>query len=65
MTERQIDTMNKFMVGLQGDQVVLLRPPGPRLTPGEAMILAAYLVAIAEHKAPYPFQMVLDAVVNT
>lgn len=60
-----IDTMNKFMVGIQGNEVVMLLPPPPRLSPDDAMLLAAYLVALAEHKAEHSFESVLEAVIGT
>ena len=61
----EIDTTNKFMVAVQADNVVVLRPLPKVFTPDDAMLLAAYLVALAEHKASHPFQAVLDAVCNT
>jgi hypothetical protein len=42
----EIDTTNKFLVGVQGDCIVFLRPV-PRSIPKEdALLLAAYIVAL-------------------
>lgn len=60
-----IDTTNKFMVAVQGDDVVMLKPLPPRMSPDDALLLAAYLVALAEYRANHQFQAVLDAVQNT
>lgn len=42
------DTQNKFMVGQQGDRVVILRPPvpGAALKREDAQLLAAWLIVI-------------------
>lgn len=57
-----IDTTNKFMVGLQGDQLVVMRPI-QRLSTDDALNLAAYLVAMAEEKDG-DFARVLEAIQN-
>ncbi len=44
---KEIDTGNKYLVGVRGDVVVMLRPPR-ELTRSDAVLLAAYLVALAD-----------------
>lgn len=44
----EIDTFNKFMVGVQRDNVVFIRPVPPVLSRSDALLLAAYLVSMAE-----------------
>lgn len=45
----EIDTFNKFMIGVQGDDVVFSLQPLPRrLSKADALIAAAYLVALAD-----------------
>ncbi len=58
-----IDTANKFMVGLQGDHLAVLRPPLGLITKADALNLAAYLVMLAED-SPGRFKAVLEAVQN-
>ena len=58
-----IDTMNKFMVAVRGEQVLLLRPPLAPMTKADALNLAAWLVAIADDEDT--FDAVLAAVKNT
>ncbi len=61
----KIDTGNKFMVmGKVGGTILVGRPPG-KLTPDEALGLAAYLVSIAEPHATHKFAEVLEAVQST
>lgn len=43
----EIETLNRFLVGIQGDNVVIGRF-APRLTRNDAILLAAYLVAMAD-----------------
>jgi hypothetical protein len=50
-----IDTFNKYMVGMRaGGIVIMLPPPGP-ISNEEALVLAAWLVSLADfsegHKA--------------
>lgn len=60
-----IDTLNRFMVGLQGRDVVTLRALPSRFSPDDAMNLAAWLVSMAEMDATHSFADVLAAVQNT
>lgn len=58
-----MDTENKFMVGVQGDFIRVLKPVPPMLTKAQALNLAAYLVALANDDGS--FDAVLVAVLNT
>ena len=58
-----IDTFNKFMVAVRGEQVLLLRPPLAPMTKVDALNLAAWLVAVADDEDT--FDAVLAAVKNT
>jgi hypothetical protein len=61
----EIDTFNKFMVSVQGDRLVLMLPIPPRLTVDDALILAAWIVAIAPAMHPtHKWEDVLSAVRN-
>jgi hypothetical protein len=66
VADAQIDTTNRFMVGLIGEkfQILNLRALRGPITKADAFNLAAYLVAMAEEDAG-EFQRVLDAVQNT
>ena len=57
-----MDTLNKFAVGALDKSVVVLIPPQGPVSPDDALLLAAYLVAIAEPSASHPFADVLAAV---
>jgi hypothetical protein len=41
-------TLNRFMVSMAGDEVVIMLPPKHPINREEALVLAAYLVSIAE-----------------
>ncbi len=60
-----IDTFNKFFVGIGGDNniVFTMGPPPPRISKADALILAAWLVAMADDKRE--FGKILEAVNNT
>ncbi len=63
-----IDTMNKFFVGVQGDNVVFLRPIPQKISKADALLLAAWIVALADDspsEADEEFKAVLDAVKAT
>lgn len=62
----EIDTGNKFMVGVLGgdNNVVVMRPPQGPLSVEQAHNLAAYLVALSGGDRER-FLKVLDAVENT
>ena len=63
----EIETVNKFLVGYNAGMIVIsgavrLRE---RLTPDDALLLAAWLVACAEVQASHSFDDVLKAVQST
>ena len=62
----KIDTSNRFMVSGARVGLTLLNPPRPRdlITPDEALVLAAYLVSMAEHLSEFTFEQVMDAVME-
>jgi len=54
---------NKFLVGVQGDQIVIGLPMRvARMTKEEALTLAAFLVAVATTDPEKDFQPILEAV---
>ena len=59
-----IETLNKFMVGVIGPDVIVGKFVGGRLSPQDALLLAAYLVAMAEIQTEQKFDEVLKAVQN-
>lgn len=60
-----IDTSNKYFVACVGDKLKLLRPPHDLLSKHDAMVLAAYLVCMAEVIDSGPsFKEALSAVQN-
>lgn len=44
--DNEIDTTNKFLVGMQGNSLAFLRPVPLRLSHQDALVLAAYLVSM-------------------
>lgn len=63
-TTIKIDTTNKFMVAAQGGSVRILRMPVAPLTRDEALMLAAWLVAMSM-KSLADFELAYEAVCNT
>ena len=60
-----MDTPNKFLVGAQGDHIVIGLPMrAARMSRADALLLAAYLVAMAEPFSGEKFADVLHAVEN-
>jgi len=57
------DIGNKWLVGSNGDSIVILNPPS-RLTKEEALVLAAWLVALAD-PAGEDFTEIMEAVAST
>ena len=43
-----MDTRNRFLVGAQGDKINILNPPVGPITREDALLFAAWLVAIAD-----------------
>ena len=61
-----IDVVNKFMVGSRADKIFIMAPPiGQEISCDEALLLAAYLVSLAEPRASNRFEEVLTKVQNT
>lgn len=59
-----IDTSNDFLVGSNGEKVVIMNPPR-QMTHDQALRLAAWLVAIADGEGSHKFADVLRAVQST
>jgi len=57
-----IETLNKFLVSSQGKAILIMNPPRTSIAADDALLLAAYLVLMAEHEASQPFEAVLKAV---
>lgn len=61
-----METLNKYLVGVQGDMIVLGLPmKAARMSKDDALLLAAWLVAMASDDDPVEFEPVLKAVRNT
>lgn len=63
MSDETINTTNKFMVGAQGDQILITMLPRGPIGKEDALVLAAWLVVLADREGR--FQKVLAAVQNT
>lgn len=61
----EIDTLNKYGVGMSGARINMLMPPRGTMSPDDALNLAAWLVAMAEGMTNTEFTDVLEAVRNT
>lgn len=60
----KIDTFNKFMVGMRSGHICIAAPPIGGIPRADALLLAAYIVALADPMGE-EFQQVLEAVQNT
>ena len=60
----ELDIMNKHAVGLIGEKIGMLAPPINSVTRDEALILAAWLVALADPGSER-FSAILKRVQNT
>lgn len=60
----EIDTSNKFLVTTIGNHFLMRLSPA-RISADDALLLAAWLVAMAEPYASHKFADVLTAVQNT
>lgn len=56
-----LDTFNRWGVGVHGDKIGMLMPPRGLMTKDEALLLAAWLVTLADYSGDR-FQAVLDKV---
>lgn len=63
--ERATEAGNRFFVGLQGENVMIMRPVPQRLTKAEALNLAAWLVALADETGGEEFDGLLKQVITT
>lgn len=55
--------MNKYLVGANhAGLIVIQNPPRGRISPADALELAAWIVVMAEPNAPRPFAEVLEEV---
>ena len=59
-----IDTMNRCFISTDGRTVSSLMPLNS-LKPDDALVVAAYIVALAEHHASFTFEQAYAAVCNT
>ena len=60
-----METLNKWLVGVQGDMIVMGLPmQAARMSKDDALLLAAWLVALASED-PVEFEPVLNAVLST
>lgn len=59
-----LDVSNIHGVGVQGKDVVIVAPPH-RMTPDEAMVFAAWIVALASIGSTHPFSAYYARVSNT
>lgn len=59
-----MDTFNKHMVGVQGDNIVIMNPPREPMSKADALVFAAWIVTLADDYDG-GFQKVLEAVHNT
>ncbi len=60
----EIDISNKFMVAAQGDSIMVLNSPR-RMTTEDAMVFAAWIVAMASLHSKHPFADYYEKVCNT
>ena len=58
-----METLNKFLVSVrpgansEHDRIVILNPPAHPITKADALLLAAYLVALADDDESFPKQL--------
>jgi hypothetical protein len=57
----KMDTFNKHMVGVQGDNILIMMPPRGPMSREEALVFAAWIVTLAAHDDA-EFQAALEAV---
>jgi hypothetical protein len=48
-----MDTFNKHMVGVQGERIVIMMPPTGPISKREALMLAAWIVTLADDNADF------------
>lgn len=62
--ENEMDTFNKHMVGVRGDDIVIMNPPRMPMSKTDALIFAAWIVTLADEDET-GFQKALEAVHQT
>lgn len=60
-----IDTSNKYMVGMLSNTLVIMRPPIGAISPDDALVLAAYLVLLAQPMTETQISDVIKAIEST
>jgi hypothetical protein len=67
--KRPIETFNKYLIGVVGDDITVMQSIPHRISKADALLLAAWLVALAddtgEDGTTSSFMDVLEAVQNT
>jgi hypothetical protein len=58
------DFSNKFAVSVIADTILILNPARGPMTPDDALLLAAWLVATAEHMSTFTFEHALAEVLT-
>ncbi len=48
-----MDTHNKFMVGVQGERIVIMLPPTGPISKRDALMFAAWIVTLADDNADF------------
>ena len=64
MNIEEFEISNKFMVGMQAGKIRMLIPPRGPMTKEEALVLAAWLVCLADFGGDC-FEQILEKVQNT
>ncbi len=59
-----IETPNEFMIGLHGENVVVMMPP-KRMTHDQSLLFAAWLVVMSDGEGTHSFEEFLQAVKST
>jgi hypothetical protein len=63
-TPTDLDVSNVYGVGVRAKNIVILTPPS-QMTPDEAMVFAAWVVALASMHSTHPFSVYYDKVSGT
>jgi hypothetical protein len=57
----EMDTFNKYVVGVNGDKIVILAPPRGPISKEDALMFAAWIVTLADYSGE-EFAKALEAV---
>lgn len=60
-----INTQNTHVVGISHNGVVIMNPPAGPISFDQALLFAAWIVAVADGQGNYTFAEYLSAVQNT